>query len=244
MKGLQGSRGFKSGGRHGGAVKVHRLRSQPFDVNAWVIDCGRDELLLVDATTGADFPEVERQLAALRVDPRRIRGVHCTHYHCDHCGGAARLRDLSGGCPVYLHASEADAVRQGDARATLGAFVGLPQPPCPVEGVKEGDVLRVGEREFHVLHVPGHTAGHTALYEPGSRSLFSGDVVFEMGSFGRVDFPTGDAAALKRTLERLAGMDLRAIYPGHMDPMLGEDAPEGVRASLLGLEAMMESGQI
>lgn len=224
-------------------MKVHRLRSQPFDVNAWVVDCGRDAMLVVDATTGADFPLVRRQLDALGLDPRHIRHLHCTHYHCDHCGGAAAFRELTG-CAVTLHEREADAVRAGDARATLGAFVGLPQPPCPVDAVKEGDVLRVGEREFHVLLVPGHTAGHTALYEPDTRSLFSGDVVFEMGSFGRVDFPTGDAATLKRTLERLAGMDLRAVYPGHMDPLLGDEALEGVRQSLENLDFMVESGQV
>lgn len=224
-------------------MKVHRLRSQPFDVNAWVLECGRDAYLLADATTGADFPHVQRQLAALGVDPRRIRAIWCSHWHCDHCGGAPHFHDLTG-APVYLHELEADAVRTGDNTLTLGAYVGLPQRPCPVEGVKEGDVLRVGDREFHVLHAPGHTAGHTALYDPEARSLFSGDVVFEMGSFGRVDFPTGDAAVLKRTLERLAGLDLRAIYPGHMDPLLGDEALEGVRMSLANLESMMESGQI
>jgi len=224
-------------------VKVHRLRSQPFDVNAWLVECGRGEWLLADATTGADFPLVQQQLASTGIDPRSIKAIWCSHYHCDHCGGAAHFHDLTG-APVYLHEMEADAVRTGDSRATLGAFVGLTQRPCPVEGLREGSELRVGDRVFQVLHLPGHTAGHTALYDPASKDLFSGDLVFEMGSFGRVDFPTGDAKALVRSLERLAALDLGAIYPGHMDPLIGTDARDGLEASLRNLDFMLESGQL
>jgi len=107
-----------------------------------------------------------------------------------------------------------------------------------VTPVKEGDVLEVGGRRFEVIAVPGHSPMHTALYERESRSLFGGDLVFPMGSFGRVDFPGSDPAALLRSLERVARMDVENLYPGHMEPVEG-DAREAIRWSLEGAREML-----
>lgn len=194
-------------------MRVTTLRSEPFTANVHVVDCG-ERALVVDAGTGVDWGTFEPTFRKV-VDPRKVAAIHLTHWHCDHAGGAARLARLTG-APVHAHAAEADALERGDSRATLGAWAGIPQEPCACQRVKEGDAIVVGDSEFRVLEVPGHSPGSTALWEPVTRSLFSGDLVFAEGAFGRVDFPGGDAEKLLDSLERVAGMDVERLYAGHM----------------------------
>jgi hydroxyacylglutathione hydrolase len=56
-----------------------------------------------------------------------------------------------------------------------------------------------------VMETPGHTAGGIVLVGEGSAEgvAFVGDTLFA-GSCGRTDLPTGDAAAMVRSLSRLA----------------------------------------
>ncbi|MFZ4516971.1 MAG: MBL fold metallo-hydrolase [Microthrixaceae bacterium] len=47
----------------------------------------------------------------------------------------------------------------------------------PDDRVDEGDVLRLGRREWQVLHTPGHTGDHLCLFDPADGTLLSGDHV-------------------------------------------------------------------
>ena len=209
-------------------MKVQRLVSAPFEVNVHVVEeDGR--ALVVDASSGLDWdsfgPRVQEALRGLKVE-----GVYLTHLHVDHVGGAARLARLTG-APLLMHEDEAYAVEHGDALLTGGALFGVEQEAWPVTTVKEGDVVALGKRRFEVLLVPGHSPAHTALWEPESRSLLSGDVVFAHGSFGRVDLPGADARQMLRSLERLAALDAANLYPGHMEHVAGS-AREAILESL------------
>ena len=49
--------------------------------------------------------------------------------------------------------------------------------------LSDGDILDLGDRQFRVVHLPGHSPGSINLLDVGSdRSLFSGDVVYESES--------------------------------------------------------------
>lgn len=199
-------------------MQVQRVVSAPFEVNSYVaIENG--EALVVDASSGMDWsafaPGITRALGAATP-----RAFHLTHLHVDHVGGAANMARLLGLTPT-MHADEADVVEEGDAALTGAAFFGGTAEPCAVTRVKEGDIVTLGALRLEVLLVPGHSPAHTALWEPESRSLFCGDVVFEGGSFGRVDLPGADGRALIRSLEKLAALDARDMYPGHMRPVIG-----------------------
>jgi hydroxyacylglutathione hydrolase len=216
-------------------VNVTTLHSTPIDANVHVVDCG-DAVLVVDTGTGADAAALTSRIDEL-VGLHRVTHVYLTHWHADHVGGAAQFKRATD-ARMLIHDAEARAVRDGDATATLGAMIGLPQAPCPVDTVKEGDTLRVGDREFQVLLVPGHSPAHTALWDPESRSLFSGDVVFAHGSFGRVDFPGCDPAALIRSIEKLSKLDAVNLYAGHMENLEG-NAGEGIAWSLKNARSMI-----
>ena len=62
----------------------------------------------------------------------------------------------------------------------------------------------------------GHTPGHVALYEPQSKSLFTGDTLFRE-SIGRTDLPGGDYSWIMRSiLDILLPLgDEVHVYPGH-----------------------------
>mgnify|MGYP003376891838 CR=1 FL=1 len=82
--------------------------------------------------------------------------------------------------------------------------------------VAEGDVLRLGDAEFVVWHLPGHAPGHVAFV--GAGLCMSGDVLFA-GSIGRTDLPGCDPRAMQHSLERLLTLpdDIR-VLPGHGEP--------------------------
>ncbi len=82
--------------------------------------------------------------------------------------------------------------------------------------LSDGDVIELGESRLTFLHTPGHTAGSGCYLT--ENYLFSGDTIF-CESIGRTDLPTGDPAAMRRSVERVKNLDGDLyIFPGHDIP--------------------------
>jgi glyoxylase-like metal-dependent hydrolase (beta-lactamase superfamily II) len=96
----------------------------------------------------------------------------------------------------------------------------------------EEDVIDIGEHRLRVINTPGHTCGGICLYDEVTGSLFSGDTVFGSG-IGRTDLPSGSAKELAMSLKKLSGIDVKTLYPGHMDIV-----SDGNRAIRNGLRMM------
>lgn len=200
-------------------MDVHLVGGGGFDANHFLIE-DANEGLLVDAGTGL-ATDATLQRIRTRLDDASIPRIYLTHWHHDHTGGAPRIaRELDA--EILMPEREAVAVREGRADLTLGDRFGAEQEPHPVTGVEPGDEIHVGDARLEVLATPGHTAGHTSLWDEATGTLLAGDAVFSGGSFGRVDLPTGDAAAMLETLERLAAMPTQDLHPGHLDVVEGE----------------------
>ncbi len=137
-----------------------------------------------------------------------------THAHIDHIGGAEKLRRLTG-APVYMH--EADRLLSQHLDIQAG-WLGIETPPDP--GIdtpaREGDILRAGSIEAHVLHTPGHTPGSISLYLPLEKRLIAGDTLFR-GSIGRTDLPGGDTAEIARSIRGKLYIlpEETIVFPGH-----------------------------
>ncbi len=144
-------------------------------------------------------------------------GIVVTHGHLDHSGGALALRRLTG-APVAMHREDAGYLTNVEWARTMGFEIEAGEPD---RLLAEGDevVLDGGDERvvFRVLFTPGHSPGHITLVTDGF--CFPGDVLFA-GGVGRVDFPGGSAAALKRSIEErlLTLPDDTVVYPGHGAP--------------------------
>jgi glyoxylase-like metal-dependent hydrolase (beta-lactamase superfamily II) len=82
----------------------------------------------------------------------------------------------------------------------------------------DGDVVRVGTLNLTALHTPGHSADHLCFWIAGDRAAFTGDLVLGKGS-SMVTYPEGNVAAYLRSLDRLAALAPKILFPGHWDPV-------------------------
>ena len=136
-----------------------------------------------------------------------------THSHPDHCQSNELIVNRSG-------ASVTLSKEEDDFRNTIGdrmyTMFGMKAPQFnALFHLKEGDV-DLGRDGFkvQVILTPGHSPGSVCLYLPDTKILITGDVIFYM-SVGRTDFPGGDTIMLKNSIEKLSGLDVEYLVPGH-----------------------------
>ncbi len=117
-----------------------------------------------------------------------------THGHPDHIEGNARGVELTG-APVAAFADSA-LVR-------------------PDMGLRDGQVIAVGELRLQVLHVPGHCPDHLVVYEPSWGILVTGDLLFvgKVGGTATDEDARTEWASLQRLLAILP--DDVTVWPGH-----------------------------
>jgi glyoxylase-like metal-dependent hydrolase (beta-lactamase superfamily II) len=82
----------------------------------------------------------------------------------------------------------------------------------------DGDVVRAGRLNLTALYTPGHSADHLSFLLAEDGAVFTGDLVLGRGS-SMVTYPEGDVAAYLRSLDRLAALKPRLLFPGHWDPV-------------------------
>ena len=82
----------------------------------------------------------------------------------------------------------------------------------------DGDVVRAGNLSVIALYTPGHSADHLSFLLAEDRAIFTGDLILGRGS-SMVTYPEGDVAAYVRSLDRLAVLEPRMLFPGHWDPV-------------------------
>ena len=100
----------------------------------------------------------------------------------------------------------------------LRAYRLLPAPPTRL--LRDGDTVDTGDRQFAVLHLPGHSPGGIALWDASSGTLFAGDVIYDgpLLHDGRRE----SIADYARSLRRLRGLPVRVVHAGH-DPSFGRE---------------------
>ena len=124
----------------------------------------------------------------------RIGAIWNTHWHPDHTGGNAAIKEATG-CTVIAPAAEAARIPTADRL------------------VREGDTVRLGGHVATVLEVPAHTAGHIAYHFAEDAVVFVGDTLFAMGC-GRLF--EGTAAQMFANMQRLAALpDATRVYCAH-----------------------------
>jgi glyoxylase-like metal-dependent hydrolase (beta-lactamase superfamily II) len=182
---------------------------------------------LIDAGTGNNN---KRNIAKIKeiLKDRELDMIILTHFHADHVGGLKGMMDEFGS-EAFIGAGDAPYLVSADPKYTYSEMFGVDLLPVDVTELMEKDIIDMGEHKLSVINTPGHTCGGICLYDEVTGSLFSGDTVFSQG-VGRTDFPTGSSRELTRSLEKLSGINIKTLYPGHMD--IASDGNRAVRDGL------------
>ena len=215
--------------------------------NVWHVR-GRARDLVVD--TGNGIGDLASALAPL-VGDRPVVAV-ATHGHFDHVGGLAAFDDrrchvadadeMRSPYPMRIHRrdfpDDADEVFAEYDLPTPEAIVrAIPSADFDADGwvspgaeptsfVEDGQVIDLGDRTLEVLHVPGHTPGSVALWEPERAILFTGDTLYD-GTMG-FDDPSTAVASLRR----LRDLPARRVHGGHDPSFDGNRMRELIDAEL------------
>ncbi len=84
--------------------------------------------------------------------------------------------------------------------------------------LRDGDIVRAGNLNITALYTPGHSADHLSFLLADDGAVFTGDLILGQGS-SMVTYPEGDVAAYLRSLDKLAAIQPRVLFPGHWDPV-------------------------
>ena len=153
--------------------------------------------LLRDNATGEtaciDTPDADAIMRELDRLGWTLSVILNTHWHPDHAGGNAALKQATGAVVI--------------GPAEVGAHY-------PVDRVVVGgDAIALGETPIAVIEAGGHTLGHVVLHLAGEQVLFAGDTLFPMGC-GRIF--EGTPAQMWGSLSRLAQLPpSTTVYSAH-----------------------------
>lgn len=173
---------------------LHADNPGPFTGDGnWTYLVPGDRPVLIDAGVGKPA-HLEAIAAAVSAGPA---DVVVTHGHADHAAGAPDIR----------------------GRWPSARFLKMPwpekDPDVPWRPLAEGDTVETGAGPLVVLHTPGHSPDHIALWHADSRTLFVGDLLV-LGS--TVFIPAsggGSLASYLASLERLRQLSPLRAWPAH-----------------------------
>lgn len=196
-------------------MKVAKFGLSLFGVNSYIVyDPATLCCAIIDPGIIND-EELNAMTAYIERNHLKVTNIINTHLHIDHAIGDDTLRDHYK-VPVLAHPLDAPL---GRGIARQAAMFGLPISPADVvadQPLEQGDVVKIGDGRLEVLHVPGHSPGSIALYDPDGHFVITGDALFA-GSIGRTDLQGGDHHQLLDSISsRLFTLpDDTEVYPGH-----------------------------
>ena len=194
-------------------LKIACLPFYPIQENTYVLWDETNECVVIDA--GNSSPREDAALDNF-IAEHGLKPVLAanTHGHFDHTLGVEHLKQRYG-IPFALSSKDTFLLENA---ATSGSIFGVKVGAMPtVERDLDGEQeIRFGKTTLRVLRTPGHTPGHVAFFDEGSKSLFTGDTLFRE-SIGRTDLPGGDYSWIMRSiLDVLVPLgDEVHVYPGH-----------------------------
>ena len=87
------------------------------------------------------------------------------------------------------------------------------EPAPPTQLIDEGDLIDLGNRHFSVFHMPGHSPGSVCLYEAATKTLFTGDVLYDGELLDMLHH--SDIERYRETMARLKEIPAETFHCGH-----------------------------
>lgn len=196
-------------------MKLVKFGFSLFGINTYVVvDEATKKCAVVDP--GMIEPEEENALVNyIERNGLTVTHVINTHLHVDHAVGDKFVADKFK-VPVLGHKSDETLGARMQQQAMMFGMREKLDAVSLTSYLEDGDKVKVGEGELDVLHVPGHSPGSIALYDPEGKYVIVGDALFD-GSIGRTDLPGGDFRTLINSIRSklLTLSDDTTVYPGH-----------------------------
>jgi len=227
-----------------------RLSSQLGNRNVYQYLLGDEDggsLLIDTGTSNTPREVIMPALRRLGLAPSGVELVIVTHPDADHQGGLSALRQelprarfTCGFADIGLVSSPERLLDErygayrplhgmGYSESELAGLRSLCGEPTALDfGLIGGERLQLRDRQLHVLHAPGHSAGHVVVHEPASRLLFSSDAIHGRmipAADGTPALPPTyeDVDAYLATVDMVAAIAPAELHSGHWPSMIGND---------------------
>jgi len=195
------------------------LRTDPVAAS-YLFGCGGQSAGAVIDPVG----DIEPYLKAAESTGMRLRFVIDTHLHADHLSSGRELANAAGA--EYVLFADADV-------------------DFPFKGVRDGELLELGNVSIRIMHTPGHTPEHISLVVTDRiRSqdpwfILTGHTLM-VGDLGRTELATSAAEGARilfRTAQRLKALpDYLEVLPGAYSGSVCGRSLSGKPTSTIGFE--------
>lgn len=218
-------------------------------VNAYVWERADGQLTLIDTGMPGDAGKILAFLRKLGIE--RLDRIILTHGDIDHAGGCPEVQRATG-ARIICHAVEKDIIEGRQPRPMAKGIVSKLYAPVMrlvgktllhFQSVGHIDELVLDKQMltegFQVVHVPGHSPGQIALFEPQRGILIAADALSnrknKLGLPSAIATPRMDIAIDSiRKLANLKG--LQVICFGHGLPIT-QDAGQRLQDFATGLDS-------
>lgn len=194
-------------------LSLYTLTFNPLQENTYVLAAENKECWIIDP--GCYERDEQQELFDLirseQLKPVKLINTHC---HVDHVLGNSAVKRAYN-IPLLIHQIEEHYLRAVASYAPNYGFFAY-DPAEPDEFLNVEQPLFLGAHKIDLLFVPGHSAGHVALYNKEQNLCIAGDVLFRQ-SIGRTDLPGGNHEQLLQSIRtQLFTLPPETIvYPGH-----------------------------
>ena len=195
--------------------------SHDLDCCIYVIDCG-SVFTMIDAGVGLDNETIVENIKSDGIELDKVRFLIITHAHSDHAGGAKFFQD-SLQTEVLATELEAKLMSGGtDEQLGLDMTRGIIYPEdyrynhCkPDRVINDFEEIRIGNKTFTFIQVPGHSPGIACVLIRDDKTLFSSDVVFHGGTIGLGNWAGSELSEYRKNIHKLANLGVEKLFPGH-----------------------------
>ena len=197
-------------------LQIKSFAFNPFSQNTYVVFNENKDAYLIDPGNFTD-EETDVLLTFISDNDLKVQNILLTHAHIDHVLGLQKAFDKYQ-VPILMHPLEQEILDRNPMDANRFGFFFQPFKG-QISYLTENDLVNLGEDEFKILHVPGHSPGSIAFYNEEQKLMISGDVLFE-GSIGRTDLYKGDHDQLITNIKNklFVLVDETKVFNGHGNP--------------------------